>query len=119
MLYKAAEALYEKALALAGKMIFRLGVKIVYAKRVRPLGGCAQLLKMADNVLLSVARRDLPMHLVALALVKAIKPAELERFSVRLVKLYLAAQLPELGVRHIFKLKLVAEHAEGRNVKAR
>lgn len=36
VLYKSAEALYEKALALAGKMIFCLGVKIVYAKRVRP-----------------------------------------------------------------------------------
>ena len=29
VLYKAAEALYEKALALAGKMIFRFGFKIV------------------------------------------------------------------------------------------
>ena len=35
------------------------------------------------------------------------------------VKLYLAAQLLKLGVRHIFKLKLIAEHAEGCNVKAR
>ena len=93
MLYKSAEALYEKALALAGKMIFCLGVKIVYAKRVRPLGGRAELLKMAYNVLFSVARRDLPMHLVALALVKAIKPAELERSAMGFVKLYLAAQL--------------------------
>ena len=93
MLYKSSEALYEKALALAGKMIFRLGVKIVYAKRVRAFGGCAELLKMSDDVLFSVARRDLPMHLIILALVKAIKPAELERSAMSFVKLYLAAQL--------------------------
>ena len=74
-------------------MIFRLGVKIVYAKRVRAFGGRAELLKMSDDVLFPVARGDLPVHLIILALVKAIKPAELERFSVRLVKLYLAAQL--------------------------
>ena len=100
-------------------MIFCLGVKIVYAKRVRAFGGCAELLKMSDDVLFSVARGDLPVHLVTLALVKAIKPAELERSAMGFVKLYLAAQLLKLGARHVFKLKLIAEHAEGRNVEAR
>ena len=35
------------------------------------------------------------------------------------VKRYLPAQLLKLGARHVFELKLIAEYAEGRDVKAR